>query len=221
MIHHPLLVPSNREPARKEESEHSHRSSRFRDMMRKVTKKSANQHEDPDSSQSLLPPPSLFALIRQDLLEAEEKNLHSDPVCAALSAPLTTSSDVDPIIGSQEPSPVWSTILESASHGISHVLAEEITETTLQLDGPLFAGTPLEGTKLIVREYSTAPLAFNIHFVCAPVGLAYLQPQLKTLSTLFQNRRYPFSIHSVDADLGDGVPPPIERTGDDQEEKER
>lgn len=115
----------------------------------------------------------------------------------------------------------WQGILESASQGITHVLKKDVKETTLTLDGPLFANTPLAGVKMTVREYSTAPLAYNIHFACAPHAMHYLQPHLKTLATLFQSRRSPFSIHSVDADLGDGIPSPIEKeTGDDQQHEE-
>lgn len=114
-----------------------------------------------------------------------------------------------------------SAIVEAATQEITHIVKHSVQETTLTLDGPLFANTPLAGMKMTLREYSTAPLAFNIHFACAPHALNYLQPHLKTLATLFQSKRSSYAIHSIDADLGDGVPSPIDSETGDKEQHER
>ncbi len=142
--------------------------------------------------------------------------LPASPVAAtsALHAPPIATESLS------APAEAIRAILENASQGISHIYAKDIQETTLTLDGPRFTGTPLEGVKLIVREYSTAPRAYNICFVCVPAGLAYLQPHLMTMRTFFQNRKLPFSIHSIEADLGDGIPSPIDRASDSSDDQE-
>lgn len=189
-------------------------SSRFRELVRKKPKEAI----DADQRQ----PPSLFALIQQDLKDTESNHKHAiSSTCALAPSVATTSSTLKTTSITALPNDApWQAVLENASQGITHLLAEKMQETTLTLDGPLFAGTPLAGVKVIVREYSTAPLAFNIHFACGPAALAYLEPHLRTLTSFFQNRRYPFSVHSVDADLGDGIPPPITREKDDERHEE-
>lgn len=147
---------------------------------------------------------------------ANHSNLPSMPVP---SSPVVEVRPTAPSVSGLPATAPWQSVLECATQGISHIQREDLKETTLTLDGPLFANTPLAGVKMTVKEYSTAPLAFSIHFACAPHALNFLQPHLKTLSSLFQNRRLPFSIHSIDADLGDGVPSPIQKDkGDDEEE---
>jgi len=216
MIHPPLPIDQNIQAAGEEEASEltataaaSHPC--FREIMNAI---STEDDEEKEPTSDRVCSQAFFASPQTTVLQP-----------ATLSGPVSGSASLQASKEAPDAhSQTWQVILESASQGISHALAEEMTETTLNLDGPRFAGTPLAGTKLIVREYSTAPLAFNIHFACSPVGLAFLQPQLKTLSTLFQSRRYPFSIHSVDADLGDGVPTPIARdmgSGDDGQHERR
>jgi hypothetical protein len=151
------------------------------------------------------------------------KTIFSSSTSVPLSPSLLSTTFIQdtatPLASLPSTSP-WLFILESASQGISHLVMNNVNETTLTLNGPLFINTPLEGVKVIVREYSTAPQAFNIHFVCSPLALSYLEPHLKTLSSLFQNRRYPFSIHSVDADLGEGIPPPVQRDKENDQQQE-
>ncbi len=207
-------------PRERVESKRSSSSS-FRELLRKQSKKAASD-EDQHSH------PSLFAMIEQEARQqAAAKEDSYKPLQVSAELPLSPSllsatfmqNTAAPLASLPATSP-WLFILENASHCICHLLKENLKETTLTLNGPMFANTPLEGAKLIVREYSTAPLAFNIHFVCVPIALSYLMPHLKTFSSLFQNRRYPFSIHSVDADLGEGVPAPVRRNKEDDQQQE-
>ncbi len=196
--------------------------SRFRELVRKKPK-AANDEEHKDRS-----PPSLFALIQHESKETdlsdEQVVNHAGLEAVSLMAPGVPNPRsallAEHALSGLSPAPWQNAIVENATQGITHILAEEMKETSLTLNGPLFANTPLAGVKVIVREYSTAPLAFNVHFACAPLALDYLQPHLKTLASLFSSRRYPFSIHSIDADLGDGIPPPIQREKDEDQQHE-
>lgn len=182
-------------------------SSRFRELVRKKPKEAIDADRGSHSSH-----PSLYAMIQQKRAEIPDEDSSVSGIIQACSglAPSSTNLEATSVNALSIDAP-WDAVIEQATQGITHLLAEKMRETSLMLTGPLFAGTPLEGTKIIVREYSTAPLAFNIHFACHPDALAHLQPHLKKLSSFFQNRRYPFSVHSIDADLGDGIPPPIEK----------
>lgn len=153
-------------------------------------------------------------------ISAPTASNHSNlPAMPVPSSPVAGVRPAIPSISGLPATAPWQSVLECATQGISHIQKEDLQETTLTLDGPLFANTPLAGVKMTIKEYSTAPLAFSIHFACAPHALNFLQPHLKSLSSLFQNRRLPFSIHNIDADLGDGVPSPIQKDkGDDEEE---
>jgi len=170
-----------------------------------------------------------LAELPRDLLESDQEDeeisvaaldMPTMPIAGAPYIAPAVLSEISAVKGAASSTPLQA-VIECAAQGITHIVTNGLQETTLILDGPLFKHTPLSGVKLTVREYSTAPLAFNIHFECAPAALAYLQPHLKTLTTVFQSQKQSFSIQSVDADLGDGIPPRVKRDKDDEDEKER
>lgn len=81
---------------------------------------------------------------------------------------------------------------------ITHSSGE--TETTLFLDNPtsLFCGT-----RITVREFSTAPKAFNVEIASSPAAIAAIEAGKNDLMAAFQNGKFPFSIHRFDTQLQD------------------
>ncbi|MBS0614989.1 MAG: hypothetical protein JSR58_00365 [Verrucomicrobia bacterium] len=69
-----------------------------------------------------------------------------------------------------------------------------ITETTVHLSGPEFP--TLSGTEIIIRQYSSAPLMFNIEFVGQ--NLAAVEQNIPQLMNAFQAGNYNFKVHRIE-----------------------
>ncbi len=80
-------------------------------------------------------------------------------------------------------------IVMSSSHEI---------ETTLFLDNPHFASSSLFGTTITIREFSTAPKAFNVEIVSNPSAIAIIEASKNDLLSAFRNGNFNFSIHRFD-----------------------
>jgi hypothetical protein len=97
------------------------------------------------------------------------------------------------------------------------------TETTLFLDGPQFASSVFFGTKITIREFSTAPKAFNVEIVASPVAINTIDPCKNDLLSAFQNSHFNFSIHRFETYLHNEERPVFHRKensdGDQQESK--
>lgn len=72
------------------------------------------------------------------------------------------------------------------------------TETTLFLDNPHFASSIFFGTQITIREFNTAPKAFNIEITAFPTALAALGAGMQGLLAAFQNGKFNFSVHRID-----------------------
>lgn len=64
-----------------------------------------------------------------------------------------------------------------------------IRETTVNLSAPQYASSPFFGAEIVVREYSTAPLAFNISINASPEAVGLLNDNV---GALMQSFRYGF-----------------------------
>lgn len=67
-------------------------------------------------------------------------------------------------------------------------------ETTVQI--PEFANA-----QIVIREYSTAPLAYNIELIGNPEACAFFQRNLVSLQKAFQERKLRFSVNRLEASL--------------------
>ncbi len=166
------------------------------------------------------------ASARQSLfdLAAEEGNGNSGKrqkraaeeavCCSALSMPLLVQSIQLSQTTSQSITALESLIpilVESTQSGITHLTDRGMKETWITLDGTRFTDTALEGVKLVIREFSTAPLAYNVELRCSPTSLAHLQSLLPSLTAAIQQEHHSFVIHKIDAYLHDSPPPLIHR----------
>ncbi len=95
------------------------------------------------------------------------------------------------------------------------------TETTLFLDSPQFSSSVLFGTKITIREFSTAPKAFNVEIVASPLAINTIDPCKNDLLAAFQKSHFNFSIHRFETHLHTDDRPVLHRKensdGDQQE----
>ena len=95
-------------------------------------------------------------------------------------------------------------IMTEAASAITHCISSGVKETTLKLDAAGFQNSPLFGSELVIKEFSTAPLSFNVEIRCSPTALAFLQPHLPSLAAAFHTeQKRPYAIHRIEASLDD------------------
>lgn len=95
-------------------------------------------------------------------------------------------------------------------------------ETTLFLDSPQFASSIFFGTQITIREFSTAPKAFNVEIVSTPSAIHAIDPCKNDLLSAFQNGHFNFSIHRFDTYIHTEERPVLHRkenNGDDHQER--
>ena len=74
-------------------------------------------------------------------------------------------------------------------------------ETTLFLDSPKFSSSTLFGTRITIKEFSTAPKVFNIEIASHHAALQLLSSHKDALMAAFENHKLPFSVHRLDTEL--------------------
>jgi hypothetical protein len=79
--------------------------------------------------------------------------------------------------------------------------SSEDVETTLFLDNPHFASSVFFGTKITVREFSTAPKAFNVEIASSSQAIMAIEASKSDLLAAFQNGNFNFSIHRFDTQI--------------------
>jgi hypothetical protein len=95
-------------------------------------------------------------------------------------------------------------------------------ETTLFLDGPHFASSLFFGTKITIREFSTAPKTFNVEIASSSQVIIAIEASKGDLLSAFQNGNFNFSIHRFDAHIQSEDRPVLHRKeSGDRENQER
>ena len=72
------------------------------------------------------------------------------------------------------------------------------TETTLLLENP---SSMFNGTKITIREFSTAPKAFNVEITSFSPAIQAIDASKNDLLSAFQNGKFNFSIHRFETHL--------------------
>ncbi|MBI3237026.1 MAG: hypothetical protein HYZ48_04935 [Chlamydiales bacterium] len=112
--------------------------------------------------------------------------------------------DAAPAAGLSPPPPYTSLpnqILEIFERmaGVMMVMTDStMTETTITLNAPQFASSVFYGSQIIIREYASAPKAFNIEFNSNPQGVALFQGNVDGLMAAFQYGQYRFRVNRLD-----------------------
>jgi hypothetical protein len=71
-------------------------------------------------------------------------------------------------------------------------------ETTLYLDNP---SSVFFGSRITIREFSTAPKAFNIEIASGPRAIELIEAGKQDFLAGFQNGRFNFSVHRLDTHI--------------------
>ena len=77
--------------------------------------------------------------------------------------------------------------------------AAGITETTLTLSAPEYANSAFFGAQVIIKEFVTAPKAYNVQIVASPQGVALVQKNMSDLMSSFQAGNYNFKVNRLEA----------------------
>ncbi len=73
-----------------------------------------------------------------------------------------------------------------------------MTETVITLNAPQFASSVFFGTQIIIQEYSTAPMAFNIQINSTPQAMSLFQGNMNDLMAAFQYGKYNFRVNRLE-----------------------
>lgn len=76
-----------------------------------------------------------------------------------------------------------------------------VNETVINLNAQKFASSVFFGTQIIIKEYSSAPLAYNIEINGSPQALALLERNSAALMAAFQHGNYAFRVHRLESGL--------------------
>lgn len=75
------------------------------------------------------------------------------------------------------------------------------TDTVITLDAPAFKNSPFYGTKITIREFSTAPKVFNVEIATTATALNLLHPHREALQHALNAPQHPFSVHLLQCEL--------------------
>jgi hypothetical protein len=157
-------------------------SRRFKECMEKEQNKLLDSQPEPDSSDDDTVP------LSADPGSCTPRVL-STPFCVADIAPsVAAGTEVEALFEKMA-----STML------IMHASDEK--ETTLLLNNPEFSSSPFFGTRITVKEFSTAPKVFNIEIAADQRALSLLATHKDALLAAFEGHKLPFSVHRLDTQL--------------------
>jgi hypothetical protein len=83
--------------------------------------------------------------------------------------------------------------------GVISVMQQSgIKETSFTLNMPQFASSVFFGSRIIIREFSTAAKAFNIEFSGSEAAVSLFQANASDLAAAFQAGNYAFRVHRME-----------------------
>lgn len=83
--------------------------------------------------------------------------------------------------------------------GVISVMQQSgIKETSFTLNMPKFASSVFFGSRIIIREFSTAAKAFNIEFSGSEAAVSLFQANASDLAAAFQAGNYAFRVHRME-----------------------
>jgi hypothetical protein len=183
-----------------ESTKRSHSSSakdqRFRELM-KVTAIDDKPKEK-----------GLFSLIEEEDESKETDGEGSNLANANSPLPPLTSLANSPIsspstsrVESAGLNPQLELLFERMASSMIIMSTSGDTETTLFLDNSHFASSLFFGAKITIREFSTAPKAFNIEIASSLAAIHVLNAGKESLLSAFQNGKFNFSVHRLDTQV--------------------
>jgi hypothetical protein len=119
---------------------------------------------------------------------------HSDTHCKTMAS---TAVDNSALIACSE----IQVLFEDMASSMIVMTSNYEQETTVFLDSPKFAASSFFGTRITIKEFSTAPKIFNIEIASNPAGLILLSAHKDALLAAFESHKLPFTVHRLDAQL--------------------
>jgi len=196
-------------------------STAFKDVIEEIpssadSRQGLRNEKDPDDDETLSRcvisvfelPRSHFALPEEEEL-IEAPKIDNIPVClaaphtaVAAAAPLTFSSNGVPAASQPVQLPAEVEALFEKMAGTMLVLSSSNeTETTVFLDSPQFNNSPFYGTRITIKEFSTAPKAFNIEIASSALALNAIDVHKPALLSAFAKGDFNFSIGRFDTEI--------------------
>lgn len=86
-----------------------------------------------------------------------------------------------------------------------------ITETVIHLNTHEFTNSPFSGSQIIIREYSTAPLAYNVELIGNPLAADLFRKNIPLLKNAFAEGKHRFHINRLEASISQEDFPVVER----------
>jgi hypothetical protein len=103
--------------------------------------------------------------------------------------------------------------------------ANGVNETVIHLNTPEFSSSIFAGAQLVIKEYSTAPLVFNIEFLGSPQNRLYFEQNIASLRAAFASEDRKYSINRIESRLLSKQEKPLfrrkEKTSDRDKEESR
>jgi hypothetical protein len=168
-----------------ESSPHKPLDGRFKECLQSVQEReeeeSAQSDEERDSALCPLPPFSLAS----PSITAET---HSTPSIEAASSLSRSTLEIE-------------ALFEKMASTMLVMTSTEESETTLYLDSPQFSSSAFFGTRITIKEFSTAPKIFNIEIASHPSALNLLTTHKDALLAAFESHKLPFAVHRLDTEL--------------------
>ncbi len=162
--------------------------------------------------------PDLFSLMTQNEEEKEGEAIYLPPLSlsssdiksASFSTACTLSLDME-------------AIFEKMAACMIVMNSSDERETTLFLEGSRFENSSLLGTQITIREFSSAPKAFNVEILSNPQALAMIDAAKSDLLAAFQNGNFLFTIHRLDTSLESDKERPVfyRKEGSDQGQQDQ
>ncbi len=130
-------------------------------------------------------------------------------------APLTAAAPAAPLPPYVQFSQEMLMMFERMIGVMTVMNASGIKETTMLLTSPQFESSPFYETEIVIREFSTAPTAYNVSINASPQALAILQPHLQRLVDSFQyeflHGKNRFSVQRIDTGVLREKSPRVQR----------
>ncbi|MBY0529676.1 MAG: hypothetical protein K2P51_05735 [Rhabdochlamydiaceae bacterium] len=164
------------------------------------------EETEADTSQGIVPvTPTLTTNAAE--LESEKKKEPSSTDTSTAGTPPPTPEHIP--LGAEaaptEPPTPYATmnpqvldIFERMAGVMTVLTTTGVTETTVTLNAPQFASSVFYGTQIIIKEYSTAPKAFNIQIHGTPQAVAAFQGNTNDLMAAFQHGNYSFRVNRLE-----------------------
>ncbi len=161
-----------------------------------------------------IPEETAKEIVSEEIKDKEEEKItfkkQQSSQQAAEAAILPASSSLGPlfIAPAPESAPAYTLlkpeVLALFERMVSQIVimqTNSVNETTIHLNTPGFASSIFANAQITIREYSTAPLIYNIEFLGTEQNSLYFQQNIPGLQAAFASEKRNFTIHDIKSGL--------------------